>query len=39
MISLFEEAAYHIERNGNPKIIIMDVSLKMMKLVRKKVKV
>jgi DNA polymerase-3 subunit delta' len=38
MISLFEEAAYHIERNGNPKIIIMDVSLKMMKLVRKKVK-
>lgn len=38
MISLFEEAAYHIERNGNPKIIIMDVSLKMMKLVRKKIK-
>lgn len=37
MISLFEEAAYHIERNGNPKIIIMDVSLKMMKLVRKKI--
>lgn len=38
MISLFEEAAYHIERNGNAKFILMDVSLKMMKLVRKKVK-
>ncbi len=38
MVSLFEEAEYHISRNANPRILIMDVSLKMMKLVRKKVK-
>lgn len=38
MIQLFEEAEYHISRNVNPRIILMDVSLKMMKLVRKKVK-
>lgn len=38
MVQLFEEAEYHISRNANPKILIMDVSLKMMKLVRKKVK-
>lgn len=38
MVSLFEEAEYHISRNGNAKIILMDVSLKMMKLVRKKIK-
>lgn len=38
MIELFEEAEYHISRNANPRILLMDVSLKMMKLVRKKVK-
>lgn len=38
MVQLFEEAEYHISRNANPRILIMDVSLKMMKLVRKKVK-
>jgi DNA polymerase-3 subunit delta' len=38
MVKLFEDAEYHISRNANPRILIMDVSLKMMKLVRKKVK-
>ena len=38
MIQLFEEAEYHISRNANPKILIIDISLKMMKLVRIKVK-
>ena len=38
MVQLFEDAEYHISRNANPRILIMDVSLKMMKLVRKKVK-
>jgi DNA polymerase-3 subunit delta' len=37
MVQLFEKAEYHISRNANAKILIMDVSLKMMKLVRKKV--
>ena len=36
MVLLFEEAEYHVSRNANAKILIMDVSLKMMKLVRKK---
>lgn len=38
MIVLFDEAEMHISRNANVKILIMDISLKMMKLVRKKVK-
>lgn len=38
MVQLFEEAEYHISRNANPRILIMDLSLKMMKLVRKKSK-
>ena len=38
MVQLFEDAEYHISRNANAKILLMDVSLKMMKLVRKKVK-
>jgi DNA polymerase-3 subunit delta' len=38
MVELFDEAIMHIGRNANPKIMIMDISLKMMKLVRKKVK-
>jgi len=37
MVQLFEDAEYHISRNANAKILLMDVSLKMMKLVRKKV--
>ena len=37
MVQLFEDAEYHISRNANGKILLMDVSLKMMKLVRKKV--
>ena len=37
MVSMFEEAIHHISRNANPQIMIMDISLKMMKLVRKKV--
>ena len=38
MIELFNEAEMNIGRNANAKILIMDISLKMMKLVRKKVK-
>ena len=36
IITLFDEAAYHIERNGNPKPIFLDVALKLTKLLRVK---
>lgn len=35
-IELFENAHYHIERNGNSKIIFLDISLKFTKLLRVK---
>lgn len=35
-IELFDEAVYHIERNANPKILFLDVSLKLTKLLRVK---
>lgn len=38
MVQLFEDAEQHISRNANPRILVMDVSLKMMKLIRKKTK-
>jgi len=31
-IRLFEEAHYHIERNANPKILFLDVSLQLVLL-------
>lgn len=31
---LFTDAAYHIERNANPKILFMDVSLTLVKLIK-----
>jgi len=34
IISLFNDAIYHIERNANPKILFLDVSLKLTKLLR-----
>jgi DNA polymerase-3 subunit delta' len=34
IIKLFNEASYHIERNVNPKILFLDVSLKLTKLLR-----
>lgn len=34
MIDLFNDASYHIERNANPKILFLDVSLKLTKLLR-----
>lgn len=34
IIHLFEEAHYHIERNVNPKVLFLDVSLKLTKLLR-----
>ena len=37
MIKEFNESYYGIERNGNPRILFMDLSLKMSKLLRKKV--
>lgn len=34
IIELFNDAVYHIERNANPKILFLDVSLKLTKLLR-----
>jgi len=34
--SSLEEAAYHIERNGNPKIIFTDLSIQLTRLIHKK---
>jgi len=34
IIELFNHASYHIERNANPKILFLDVSLKLTKLLR-----
>ena len=34
IIELFNNASYHIERNANPKILFLDVSLKLTKLLR-----
>lgn len=36
IIALFNDAIYHIERNANPKILFLDVSLKLTKLLRVK---
>ena len=36
IIELFNDAHYHIERNANPKILFLDVSLKLTKLLRVK---
>ena len=36
IIELFDEASYHIERNANPKILFLDISLKLTKLLRVK---
>ena len=33
--SLMNEAYYHLERNANPKILMLDVSIKLYKLLRK----
>jgi len=34
VIELFNDAVYHVERNANPKILFLDVSLKLTKLLR-----
>ena len=34
IIELFNDASYHIERNANPKVLFLDVSLKLTKLLR-----
>jgi DNA polymerase III subunit delta' len=39
IIELFNDASYHIERNVNPKILFLDVSLKLTKLLRVQVSV
>jgi len=36
VIELFNDASYHIERNANPKILFLDVALKLTKLLRVK---
>jgi DNA polymerase-3 subunit delta' len=36
IIELFNDAIYHIERNANPKILFLDLSLKLTKLLRVK---
>jgi len=37
LISLLNDSFYHIERNANPKILFLDVSINMHKILRKKV--
>lgn len=34
IIEVFNDASYHIERNANPKILFLDISLKLTKLLR-----
>lgn len=34
IIELFNNASYHIERNANPKVLFLDISLKLTKLLR-----
>ena len=34
-LQLFNDAHYHLERNGNPKIIFMDVSGQIMRTLKK----
>ena len=36
IISALEDASYHIERNGNPKIIFTDLSIKLTRLIHMK---
>ncbi|MFT7036574.1 MAG: DNA polymerase-3 subunit delta' [Cyclobacteriaceae bacterium] len=36
MTAALEDAAYHIERNGNPKIIFTDLSIQLTRLIHKK---
>jgi DNA polymerase-3 subunit delta' len=36
IIEVFNDASYHIERNANPKILFLDISLKLTKLLRAK---
>lgn len=36
MVHEFEEASFHVERNANPKILFLDLSLRIMKLIRVK---
>jgi DNA polymerase-3 subunit delta' len=35
LIDIFDKAHYHIERNANAKIILTDMSFKIMKSIRK----
>lgn len=35
MVQLFTDAAYYIERNGNPKIIMLDGSIQLTKIMKK----
>lgn len=35
MMDLFQDAAYHIERNGNPKIIMLDASIQLSKIIKR----
>ena len=37
IIELFDQAIYHIERNAHPKVLFLDVSLKITKLLRVKI--
>ncbi len=36
MMHLFDETSYHIERNGNPRILFLDASIQMNHLLKKK---
>jgi hypothetical protein len=35
MVQLFTDAAYYIERNGHPKIVMLDGSIQLAKIMKK----
>jgi len=35
LITLFDETAFHVERNGNPRILFLDVSIKVHHILRR----
>ena len=39
LIELFNDASYHIERNANPKVVFLDMSFKIVKLLKVKASV
>ena len=38
IVALFDESHYHIERNANPKVLLLDVSIQMNKILKRREK-